>query len=132
MSGFCTSGDNKIYGDGKIGLITSFSVGDEVYGASDRSGNGLISAGTTITGFGTAIGIQTFINDAGITTGVEVQLDFATLSLPSYRTINKDIGTSFYVGVVSSYYFAELSASPNSTGVSSSFIVIRYLEICQI
>ncbi len=125
VSGFCTSGDNKIYGDGKIGLITSFSIGDEVYGASDRSGNGLISAGTTITGFGTAIGIQTFINDAGITTGAEVQLDFATLSLPVTGTINKDIGTSFYVGVVSSYYFAELSASPNSTGVSSSFIIIR-------
>jgi len=125
VSGFCTSGDNKIYGDQRIGFITDFSIGDEVYGASDRSGAGIIPTGTTITGFGTAVGIVTFVNSAGITTGVEVTLDFATLSNAVTNNINKDIGTSFYVGVVSSYYYADLSAAPNATGISSSFIIIR-------
>ena len=125
VSGFCTSGDNKIYGDQRIGFITDFSIGDEVYGASDRSGAGIIQTGTTITGFGTAVGIVTFVNSAGITTGVEVTLDFATLSNAVTNNINKDIGTSFYVGVVSSYYYADLSAAPNATGISSSFIIIR-------
>ena len=106
-------------------FITDFSIGDEVYGASDRSGAGIIPTGTTITGFGTAVGIVTFVNSAGITTGVEVTLDFATLSNAVTNNINKDIGTSFYVGVVSSYYYADLSAAPNATGISSSFIIIR-------
>ena len=125
VSGFCTSGDNKIYGDKKIGFITDFSIGDEVYGAPDRSGTGIVPNGTTITGFGTAVGIVTFVNDAGITTGVSVTLDFATLSNAITNNISKDIGTSFYVGVVSSYYYADLSAAPNATGISSSFIIIR-------
>ena len=125
VSGFCTSGDNKIYGDQRIGFITDFSIGDEVYGAPDRSGAGIIPTGTTITGFGTAVGIVTFVNSAGITTGVEVTLDFATLSNAVTNNVSKDIGTSFYVGVVSSYYYADLSAAPNATGISSSFIIIR-------
>ena len=125
VSGFCTSGDNKIYGDQRIGFITDFSIGDEVYGAPDRSGAGIIPTGTTITGVGTAVGIVTFVNDAGITTGVEVTLDFATLSNAITNNVSKDIGTSFYVGVVSSYYYADLSAAPNATGISSSFIIIR-------
>ena len=97
VSGFCTSGDNKIYGDQRIGFITDFSIGDEVYGAPDRSGAGIVPTGTTITGFGTAVGIVTFVNDAGITTGVEVTLDFATLSNAITNNVSKDIGTSFYV-----------------------------------
>ena len=32
VSGFCTTSDNKIYSDQKIGIITSFNIGDEVYG----------------------------------------------------------------------------------------------------
>ena len=132
VSGFCTSGDNKLYGDKRIGFVTDFSIGDEVYGASDRSGNGIIASGTTITGFGTAVGIVTYVNDAGITTGVEVVLDFATLSNAVTNTISKDIGTSFYVGVVSSYYFAELSSPPNATGVSSSFLIIRPGDVSDI
>ena len=43
VSGFCTSGDNKIYADQKIGFITSFSLGDEVYASPDRSGLGIIA-----------------------------------------------------------------------------------------
>ena len=132
VSGFCTSGDNKIYGDQRIGFITDFSIGDEVYGAPDRSGAGIVPNGTTITGFGTAVGIVTFVNDAGITTGVEVTLDFATLSNSITNNISKDIGTSFYVGVVSSYYYADLSAAPNATGISSSFIIIRPGDVSNI
>ena len=132
LSGFCTSGDNKIYVDKKIGIITHFSIGDEVYGAEDRSGNGIIAAGTTIIGFGTAVGIVTFVNSSGITTGAEITLDFATLSNAVTQTINKDIGTSFYVGIVSSYYFAELSSPPNATGISSSFIIIRPGDVSNI
>ena len=132
LSGFCTSGDNKIYTDQKIGIISHFSVGDEVYGASDKTGNGIVAAGTTIIGFGTAVGIVSFVNSAGVTTGVEVVLDFATVSNPVTNTINKDIGTSFYVGIVSSYYFAELSAAPNATGISSSFIIIRPGDVSDI
>ena len=132
VSGFCTSGDNKIYGDQRIGFITDFSIGDEVYGAPDRSGAGIIPTGTTITGFGTAVGIVTFVNSAGITTGVEVTLDFATLSNSITNNISKDIGTSFYVGVVSSYYYADLSAAPNATGISSSFIIIRPGDVSNI
>ena len=125
VSGFCTTSDNKIYSDQKIGIITSFNIGDEVYGDQFKSGAGIIAAGTTITGFGTAVGIVTIANDAGISTGVEVVLDFMTLSNPVISTINANIGTTFYVGMVSSYYFAELTAEPASSGIGSSFIVVR-------
>mgnify|MGYP001370751428 CR=1 FL=1 len=125
VSGFCTTSDNKIYSDQKIGIITSFNIGDEVYGDQFKSGAGIIATGTTITGFGTAVGIVTIANDSGISTGVEVVLDFMTLSKPVTGTIDANIGTTFYVGMVSSYYFAELSAEPAVSGLGSSFIVIR-------
>ncbi len=125
VSGFCTTSDNKIYSDQKIGIITSFNIGDEVYGDQFKSGAGIIATGTTITGFGTAVGIVTIANDSGISTGVEVVLDFMTLSKPVTGTIDANIGTTFYVGMVSSYYFAELSAEPVVSGLGSSFIVIR-------
>tara|TARA_B100002019_G_scaffold120836_1_gene103760 strand:+ start:1653 stop:3269 length:1617 start_codon:yes stop_codon:yes gene_type:complete len=125
LSGFCTSTDNKIYSDQKIGILTSFNIGDEVYADQYKSGGGILAAGTTITGFGTAVGIVTIANDAGISTGVEVVLDFMTLSNPVTQTIDANIGTTFYVGMVSSYYFASLSAEPAATGIGSQFIVIR-------
>lgn len=125
VSGFCTTSDNKIYSDQKIGIVTSFNIGDEVYGDQFKSGAGIIATGTTITGFGTAVGIVTIANDSGISTGVEVVLDFMTLSKPVTGTIDANIGTTFYVGMVSSYYFAELSAEPVVSGLGSSFIVIR-------
>ena len=125
VSGFCTTSDNKIYSDQKVGIITSFNIGDEVYGDQFKSGAGIIATGTTITGFGTAVGIVTIANDSGISTGVEVVLDFMTLSKPVTGTIDANIGTTFYVGMVSSYYFAELSAEPVVSGLGSSFIVIR-------
>ncbi len=125
LSGFCTSTDNKIYSDQKIGILTSFNIGDEVYADQYKSGGGILAAGTTITGFGTAVGIVTIANDSGISTGVEVVLDFMTLSNPVTQTIDANIGTTFYVGMVSSYYFASLSAEPAATGIGSQFIVIR-------
>ena len=126
VSGFCTTGDNKLYADQKIGFITSFSLGDEVYASPDKAGLGIIAAGTTITGFGTAVGITSiFDNETGITTAVEVVYDFATLSNVVTNSIDPQIGTSFYVGVVSAYYFAELSAQPSAPGINSSFIVVR-------
>ena len=133
VSGFCTSGDNKLYGDEKIGFITSFSIGDEVYGDALKSGAGVIAAGTTITGFGTAVGMTTvFDSVTGVTTGVEVVFDFATLSQVVTGSIDREIGTSFYVGIVSGYYFAELSAQPVSPGIGSAFLVIRPGDITNI
>ncbi len=133
VSGFCTSGDNKLYGDEKIGFITSFNIGDEVYGDALKSGAGIIAAGTTITGFGTAVGLTTvFDSVTGVTTGVEVVFDFATLSQVVTGSVDREIGTSFYVGIVSGYYFAELSAQPVSPGIGSSFLVIRPGEITDI
>ncbi len=125
LSGFCTSTDDKIYSDQKVGILTSFRIGDEVYGDQYKSGAGIVASGTTITGFGTAVGIVTIANDAGISTGVEVVLDFMTLSNPVTQTVDANIGTTFYVGMVSSYYFANLSAEPAATGIGSQFIVIR-------
>ena len=133
VSGFCTSGDNKLYGDEKIGFITSFNIGDEVYGDALKSGAGVIAAGTTITGFGTAVGMTTvFDSVTGVTTGVEVVFDFATLSQVVTGSIDREIGTSFYVGIVSGYYFAELSAQPVSPGIGSAFLVIRPGDITNI
>ena len=126
VTGFCTTGDNKLYGDQKIGVITSFSVGDEVYASPLKAGLGIVAAGTTITGFGTAVGITSVYDSVtGVTTAVEVVYDFATLSNVVISSIDPQIGTSFYVGVVSSYYFAELSAQPSAPGIQSSFIVVR-------
>ena len=125
VSGFCTTSDNKIYADQKIGIITNFNIGDEVYGDEFKSGAGIVATGTTITGFGTAVGIVSFINDAGITTGAEVVLDFISLSNAVISSIASTIGHTFHVGMVSSYYFANLSAEPSAPGINSSFIVIR-------
>ena len=125
VSGFCTTSDNKIYADQKIGIITNFNIGDEVYGDEFKSGAGIVATGTTITGFGTAVGIVSFINDAGITTGTEVVLDFISLSNAVISSIASTIGHTFHVGMVSSYYFANLSAEPSAPGINSSFIVIR-------
>jgi len=125
VSGFCTTSDNKIYADQKIGIITNFNIGDEVYGDSSKSGAGIVATGTTITGFGTAVGIVSFVNNSGITTGVDVVLDFITLSNPVISSVGSTVGHTFYVGIVSSYYFANLSAEPAAPGINSSFIVIR-------
>ena len=125
VSGFCTSGDNKIYGDMKVGFLTEFTIGDSFYGTSDKYGAGVIPNNTTITGFGTAVGIVSYVMSNGITTGVNVTLDYATLSNPVSASIASTIGTSFYVGVVSTYYKLDLSAAASATGLSSSFLVVR-------
>lgn len=125
LSGFCTSGDNKIYYDNKIGIFTAFSIGDFVYGDTGKSGGGLVAAGTTITGISTAVGIQSYVDNTGITSAMEVVLDVFELSNAVSVTVNKDIGTSFYIGIVSDYYFVELSKPPTTVGINSSFLVIR-------
>ena len=125
LSGFCTSGDNKIYADNKIGIFTAFSLGDFVYGDPNKSGGGMVAAGTTITGISTAVGIQTIVDNTGITTGVEVVYNVFELSNAVSITVSKDIGTSFYIGIVSDYYFAHLSQPPATAGINSSFLVVR-------
>ena len=125
VSGFCTSGDNKVYGDQKVGFITDFSVGDKFYGASNKTGGGMIPNNTEITGFGTAIGIVSYTTSNGIQSAMSVTLDYAILSNPVSASIASTIGTSFYVGVVSTYYNLSLSAPASSTGINSSFLVVR-------
>ena len=82
-----------------------------MYGDQSKSGWRNSSTGTTITGFGTVVGIVSFVNN-GITTGVEVVLDFINLSNAVTSSIGSTIGHTFYVGMVSSYYFIGLSAEP--------------------
>ena len=55
-------------------------------------------------------------------------MDFINLSNAVTSSIGSTIGHTFYVGMVSSYYFANLSAEPVTTGINSSFIVIRQNE----
>ena len=132
VSGFCTASDNKIYGDQRVGFITDFNIGDEIYDNSDRTSDGFIPTGTTITGFGTAVGITSYVQSNGITTAIEVVFDFATLSNPVISSVDPEVGRNFHVGVVSTYYFASLSAAPVATGIQSSFLVIRPGDISDI
>tara|TARA_B100000886_G_scaffold134613_1_gene90845 strand:- start:1909 stop:3519 length:1611 start_codon:yes stop_codon:yes gene_type:complete len=125
VSGFCTAADNKIYGDQRVGFITDFNIGDEIYDNSDKTSDGFIPTGTTITGFGTAVGITSFVQSNGITTSIQIVLDFATLSNPVSSGVAATVGRNFHVGVVSSYNFVQLSDTPVTTGLSSSFLVIR-------
>ena len=125
VSGFCTSGDNKVYGDNKVGFITDFTIGDSFYGAPGKTGGGVIPNNTTITGFGTAIGIVSYTTSNGIQSAMSVTLDYATLSNPVSASVAATIGTSFYVGVVSTYYSLDLSAQASVTGLNSSFLVVR-------
>ena len=66
-----------------------------------RVGAGIVPMLLTITGFGTAVGIVSFVNNAGITTGVEVVLDFINLSNAVTSSIfASTVGHTFYVGMV--------------------------------
>lgn len=125
LSGFCTSGDNKIYADNKTGIFTAFSVGDFVFGDTGKSGGGVVSAGTSITGISTAVGIITYVDNTGITSAAQMILNVFELNNAVSITVNKDIGTSFYIGIVSDYYFAHLSQPPSQAGINSSVIVVR-------
>ena len=44
---------------------------------ADRTSDGFIPTGTTITGFGT-VGITSYVQSNGITTAIEVVFDFAS------------------------------------------------------
>ena len=125
VSGFCTAADNKIYGDQRVGFITDFNIGDEIYDNANKTSAGIIPTGTTITGFGTAVGITSYVQANGITTAIEVVFDFATLSNPVSSGIAATVGRNFHVGVISAYNFAALSDPPVATGLSSSFLVVR-------
>ena len=125
VSGFCTSGDTKIYDDQKIGFLTAFSIGDHVYGMSDKSGGGIIQNNTTITGFGTAVGIVTVVGTDSITTSISVTIDYAVLNNPVTASIAATVGHTFYVGITSTYYSVELSEQPSVSVASSTFLVIR-------
>ena len=125
VSGFGTAGTTRIYEDGNIGFITNFSVGDYVYGAADRSGQGYIAPDTKITGFGTAIGIVSFTTQNGIQSSTSIVLSYADVDKPLTSGIAATVGHTFYVGVVSTYYFAALDKQPSQTGLSSSFLVVR-------
>ena len=116
---------DRIYGDQRVGFITDFSIGDEIYDNANKTSDGIIPTGTTITGFGTAVGITSYVQANGITTAIQVVLDFATLSNPVSSGIAATVGRNFHVGVVSAYNFAALSDPPVATGLSSSFLVIR-------
>ena len=85
----------------------------------------MVAAGTTITGITTAVGIQSYVDNTGITSAVETVLNVFELSNAVSITVNKDIGTSFYIGIVSDYYFAHLSQPPATAGINSSFLVVR-------
>tara|TARA_B100001250_G_scaffold292451_1_gene254064 strand:- start:2241 stop:3875 length:1635 start_codon:yes stop_codon:yes gene_type:complete len=125
VSGFCTAGTTRIYEDGNIGFITNFSVGDHVYGASDRSGDGVVAPNTKITGFGTAVGIVSYTTQNGIQSSTSIVLSYADVDKPLTSGIAATEGHNFYVGVVSTYYFASLDKTPTQTGLSSSFLVVR-------
>ena len=60
VSGFCTSGDNKIYGDQRIGFITDLVLEMKFMVLQTEVVLELFLTGTTITGFGTAVGIRNF------------------------------------------------------------------------
>ena len=60
-----------------------------------------------------------------ITDSLDVTLDYAVLSNPVSASIASTIGTSFYVGVVSTYYNLSLTAEASTTGINSSFLVVR-------
>ena len=85
----------------------------------------MVSAGTSITGISTAVGIITYVDNTGITSAAEMILNVFELNNAVSITVNKDIGTSFYIGIVSDYYFAHLSQPPSQAGINSSVIVVR-------
>ena len=130
LSGFCTSSDNKIYGDKNVGIFTHASIGDFVYdtdttGFTTFSTGGVLPNGARITGFGTAVGIKTVVDSNGITTGVSVTYDFMTLNKTVTASIAATTGYTFNVGIVSTYTALFLSTSTSVGAAFSSFLVVR-------
>jgi len=130
LSGFCTSSDNKIYGDKNVGIFTHSNIGDYVYdkdttGIDTGSTGGVLPNGARITGFGTAVGIKTVVDANGITTGVSVTYDFMTLNKTVTASIAATTGYTFNVGIVSTYCALFLSTTTSVGAAYSSFLVVR-------
>ena len=130
LSGFCTSSDNKIYGDKNVGIFTHASIGDFVYdtdttGITSFSTGGVIPNGARITGFGTAVGIKTVVSAGGTSIGVPVVYDFMTLNKSVTASIAATTGYTFNIGIVSTYNALFLSTTTSVGAAFSSFLVVR-------
>ena len=118
FTGFCTAADNKIYEDGNVGILTIGKVGDYIF----YDDGGIVQLNTKITGFGTANATKTIIDINGITTSVEVTVNYATVSP---ILIGGGTSLTFSVGIVSTYDAVFLSTVTNVGAAHSSFLVIR-------
>ena len=130
LSGFCTSSDNKIYGDKNVGIFTHASIGDFVYdtdttGITSFSTGGVLPNGARITGFGTAVGIKTVVSAGGTSIGVPVVYDFMTLNKSVTASIAATTGYTFNIGIVSTYNALFLSTTTSVGAAFSSFLVVR-------
>lgn len=118
FTGFCTAFDNKVYSDGSVGILTSAKIGDRVVYPDGP----IFEAGTTITGFGTAIYAREYVDASGITTTVNITIDYATLNK---NTIGGGSSLSFQVGVVSTFSAIFLSTTTSVGAAHSAFVVVR-------
>ena len=130
LSGFCTSSDNKIYGDKNVGIFTHANIGDFVYdtdttGITSFSTGGVLPNGARITGFGTAVGIKTVVSAGGTSIGVPVVYDYMTLNKTVTASIAATTGYTFNVGIVSTYNALFLSTTTSIGAALSSFLVVR-------
>ena len=130
LSGFCTSSDNKIYGDKNVGIFTHASIGDFVYdtdttGITSFSTGGVLPNGARITGFGTAVGIKTVVSAGGTSIGVPVVYDFMTLNKSVTASIAATTGYTFNIGIVSTYNALFLSTTTSVGAAFSSFLGVR-------
>jgi hypothetical protein len=112
VSGFCTSGVNRIYGDNITGFLTSFSIGDYIYDDAN------FPQGTYITGFGTAV--AEIIIDGGVPS--ETDIDYVTTSEVAIGTTEYH---EFTVGIVSTYNAVFLDTITTVGAARSSFLIVR-------
>lgn len=112
VSGFCTAGVNRLYGDTNLGFLTSFKIGDPIYA------EGIFPNGTTITGFGTAVADLSFGGDFTS----ETDIDYVTTSDVAIGTTENHV---FTVGIVSTYNAVFLSAYTTVGAARSSFLIVR-------
>lgn len=112
VSGFCTSGVARIYGDNRTGFLTSYNIGDYILDSE------YFPQGTYITGFGTAV--ADILLDGNVPS--EQDIDFVTTS-------DVAIGTTEYhdftVGIVSTYNAVFLSTFTTVGAARSSFLIVR-------
>lgn len=112
VSGFCTAGVNRLYGDNITGLLTTYNIGDYILDEVN------FPQGTYITGFGTAV--AEIIIDGGIPS--ETDIDYATTSEVAIGTTEYH---DFTVGIVSTYNAVFLSTFTTVGAARSSFLIVR-------